>query len=352
MNKVAPLSYLTAYSIYAIALFSLLSSGWLSYTTLLYVFGLVPLLELLFPAKTANLTDDEEQEALQNPMFDWVVWLTVPFQFAFIVFFLYRLPFAPDTATKVGWMLAAGICCGVFGINVAHELGHRKLKFEQRLAQALLLTSLYMHFFIEHNRGHHRYVSTPLDPASSRKGEWIYSFWVRSVVKSWFSAWNIEKQRLQKLGLHWLNRKNQMLQFQLIQLIWLVAIGVVFGVDTVIAYTGAALIGILLLETVNYIEHYGLQRRQLANGNYERVQPHHSWNSSHKVGRLLLFELSRHSDHHYLASRKYQILRHHPNVPQMPTGYPGMMLMALLPPLYVAVMQRKLSNQEALPSEV
>jgi alkane 1-monooxygenase len=112
----------------------------------------------------------------------------------------------------------------------------------------------------------------------------------------------------------------------------------------VLAFLGAAFMGMLMLETVNYIEHYGLQRKLGASGQYERAMPHHSWNSDHVVGRLMLFELSRHSDHHYLASRKYQVLRHHDNAPQMPTGYPGMMLLALVPPLWFSIMHKKIKE--------
>ena len=100
----------------------------------------------------------------------------------------------------------------------------------------------------------------------------------------------------------------------------------------------------MLLETVNYIEHYGLSRRQNERGNYERTMPNHSWNSDHIIGRLMLFELSRHSDHHYMASRKYQVLRHHDHSPQMPTGYPGMMLLSLVPPLWFSVMNQKIKK--------
>jgi alkane 1-monooxygenase len=105
----------------------------------------------------------------------------------------------------------------------------------------------------------------------------------------------------------------------------------------------SACIGFLLLETVNYIEHYGLQRKKTAEG-YERAMPEHSWNSSHILGRLMLFELSRHSDHHYLASRKYQVLRHHEDAPQMPTGYPGMMILSLIPPLWFSVMHKRMER--------
>jgi alkane 1-monooxygenase len=117
-----------------------------------------------------------------------------------------------------------------------------------------------------------------------------------------------------------------------------------FGGLVTIYFLAAALIGILLLETVNYIEHYGLQRKQIAEGKYERALPVHSWNSDHVIGRIMLFELSRHSDHHYLASRKYQVLRHHDNSPQMPTGYPGMIILSLLPPLWFYVMNKRIKK--------
>ncbi|HYH14485.1 MAG TPA: fatty acid desaturase, partial [Flavisolibacter sp.] len=117
-----------------------------------------------------------------------------------------------------------------------------------------------------------------------------------------------------------------------------------FGSWATLLFILAAIQGILLLETVNYIEHYGLQRKAIAEGKYERAMPEHSWNSNHVIGRVMLFELSRHSDHHYLASRKYQILRHHNNSPQMPTGYPGMMILSLLPPLWFYIMDRKVKQ--------
>ena len=134
-----------------------------------------------------------------------------------------------------------------------------------------------------------------------------------------------------------------MLRFQIIQIGLLVSIALVFDVRTMLLFMMAAFIGILLLETVNYIEHYGL-RRELVNGRYERTMPCHSWNSNHPLGRLMLLELSRHSDHHYAASRKYQILRHFDDSPQMPTGYPGMIILALLPPLWFYVMDRQIQH--------
>jgi alkane 1-monooxygenase len=237
--------------------------------------------------------------------------------------------------------------CGVFGINVGHELGHRVNKWEQGLAKALLLTSLYMHFFTEHNKGHHKRVATPEDPSSARYNEPVYLFYFRTIIFSYISAWHIANDEVRKKNKPVFSLQNEMIQFSFIQAGLVALIFFVFGWLVMLYFFAAALIGILLLETVNYIEHYGLQRKPTGEGKYERAMPEHSWNSDHVVGRIMLFELSRHSDHHYLASRKYQVLRHHDHSPQMPTGYPGMILLSLIPPAWFYVMNKRIKKLHA-----
>jgi alkane 1-monooxygenase len=240
-----------------------------------------------------------------------------------------------------------GLLCGVFGINVGHELGHRVNPFEQTLAKMLLLTSLYMHFYIEHNKGHHKRVATPEDPSSARYGEWVYAFYFRSVIMSYFSAWHIASNDVRKKDRPVISFQNEMIQFHFIQIAFVLLIFFLFGWLATVYFIVSAIIGFALLETVNYIEHYGLQRKKLVDGKYERAMPVHSWNSDHVIGRLFLFELSRHSDHHYLASRKYQVLRHHNDAPQMPTGYPGMILLSLVPPVWFWVMNKRIKKLQA-----
>ena len=201
-----------------------------------------------------------------------------------------------------------------------------------------------MHFYIEHNRGHHKNVATVEDPASSRYGESLYRFYFRSVIDSYLSAWNLEAKRLKKDEKKVLSLHNEMLRFQIIQLILILSIGFIFSWATVLYFIIAAIIGFLMLENVNYIEHYGLTRTKKV-GTYERAKPIHSWNSNHPLSRLMLFELSRHSDHHYMASRKYQLLRHHDESPQLPTGYAGMMMLALVPPLWFNVMHKIIKDR-------
>jgi alkane 1-monooxygenase len=270
--------------------------------------------------------------------------LIVLFQYTALFCFLYNISFVAQQAVDMAGKVAVmGLLCGTFGINVGHELGHRTKKFEQFLAKVLLLTSLYMHFFIEHNKGHHKRVATPEDPSSARFGEPVYLFYFRTIFLSYASAWHIANRDAKKKSHKVFSLKNEMIQIHLIQLSFLAFIGLAFGWLTMLLFIAAAIQGILLLETVNYIEHYGLQRKQIEQGKWERAMPEHSWNSNHVIGRVMLFELSRHSDHHYLASRKYQVLRHHENSPQMPTGYPGMMLLSLLPPAWFYVMNKKLA---------
>jgi alkane 1-monooxygenase len=172
----------------------------------------------------------------------------------------------------------------------------------------------------------------------------IYLFYFRTIIFSYLSAWHIANEELRKKGKHAFSIYNEMIQFHLIQALLLGLIYWNFGGLITLYFLAAAVIGILLLETVNYIEHYGLQRKATGEGKYERAMPEHSWNSDHVIGRLMLFELSRHSDHHYMASRKYQVLRHHDHSPQMPTGYPGMMLLSLVPPLWFSVMNQKIKQ--------
>jgi alkane 1-monooxygenase len=201
-----------------------------------------------------------------------------------------------------------------------------------------------MHFFIEHNKGHHKHVATPHDPSTAKYKQSVYAFWIQTFVGTYLSAWHIaiDESKKKNRAVPFLN--NEMFLFQLIQIGFVLAIFYFFGLSIMLYFMGAALLGATLLETVNYIEHYGLSREKGTGELYERVKPHHSWNSNHVIGRLMLFELSRHSDHHYLASRKYQVLRNMEEAPQMPTGYPGMIVLSLFPPVWFSIMHKQMKK--------
>ncbi|MEO6721042.1 MAG: alkane 1-monooxygenase [Ferruginibacter sp.] len=342
---IKPLKYLLPLTIYLLAFVSFNSRGWLTWTPLMYSWVLLPLLELIWQPGEKNMNAAETELMKKDRIYDYILYAFVLLQFAALIFFLFSFQNANlswwETAGRIGSM---GLLCGSFGINIGHELGHRINQFEQRLAKASLLSSLYMHFFIEHNKGHHKHVATPMDPSSARYNEPVYTFYFRTIIYSYLSAWKIANNEQTKKGLPTLHWRNEMLQAHIIQAAFVMVIFLVFGATTMFYYLCAALIGVLLLETVNYIEHYGLQRKQSTTGSYERAMPHHSWNSNHILGRLMLFELSRHSDHHYMASKKYQLLHNHSDAPQLPTGYPGSMILSLIPPVWFYIMNRRIKQ--------
>lgn len=337
--------YLSPIFIYMLATASFTFLGWVTWAPMIYAWVILPSLELFLKPDNANLSASEENLAKANRWYDFMLYLIVPLQYALLCYFLFSMMHAElqwwETAGRICSM---GLLCGTFGINVGHELGHRINRFEQAMAKMLLATSLYMHFFIEHNKGHHKHVATPQDPSSARMNEPVYLFYFRTILFSYLSAWNIANEDSLKKNGRIFHLKNEMLQAHAIQLLLVMCIWLLFGSWATWCFLAAAFIGILLLETVNYIEHYGLQRKLTSTGKFERTLPQHSWNSNHVLGRIMLFELSRHSDHHYLASRKYQILQHHDDAPQLPTGYPGSMILAMFPPLWFYVMNRKIKS--------
>jgi alkane 1-monooxygenase len=337
--------YLLANIVPALVWAGLTWGGYWAWASIIFVFGIVPFIEQMITRSTENHAASTEDSRSKRVLFDALLWLNVPIVYFTVGWFLFFLTEKSATTSwleLVGLTLGTGVVCGSNGINVAHELGHRNTRTEQFLSKILLLPSLYLHFFIEHNRGHHKHVATEHDPASAFFGENLYAFWVRSVSGSWISAWKIQAEDLKKNGYSFFTFKNEMLVFQVIQASLLGTIFYFLGIKGLLGFLAVAIGGFLLLETVNYIEHYGLRRKKLENGRFEPVLPQHSWNSNHEIGRILLYELTRHSDHHYKSTRKYQVLRHHDESPQLPFGYPGSMLLSLIPPIWYRVMHPKL----------
>jgi len=320
------LSLLLPASIYV----GLLSHGPWAYAALAFAFGLVPLLEAVLPTFAANLSETQRAERLRQPWYDVLVLVQIPLHLGAIVLFLMVVPedrAAGDLTSLVGHITAMGVSCGSLAINIAHELGHRPNGMYQRLAQGLLVTTLYGQFFIDHNLGHHKNVATPEDASTARYGEVLYNFWFRSIIGVWQTAWRL------KPGLMALLFSAEVL---MLLGIWMSA-PLAF-----VPFLLASLMGIVLLETVNYIEHYGLLRVKVSEFRYENAQPAHSWNSNHPLGRFMLFELTRHSDHHAHPHKPYPVLDHFDEAPQMPAGYPAMMVLAAIPPIWFRVMNPRL----------
>lgn len=316
--------------------------GWLTHLPTIVFFGFVPLLEFFIKPNTSNFSKDEEQEEKENKLYTYLLYLTLPIQIGFLIFFFYAIQEPLSASELIGRIFGMGIMCGVIGINVGHELGHRNNRFDELIGEILLLTSLNTHFLPYHNAGHHYNVATPEDAATARKNEILYLFWIRSHFSSYVTAWKVENNRMHQENRPWFHHQNRMIIYTICNIILLSLIFFFFGKFVLICFLAAAVSGIVLLETVNYIEHYGLLRTKNEFGRYEKVKRNHSWNSNHQVGQVMLFNLSRHSDHHYNGSKHYQLLKSLPESPQMPTGYPGMMLLSLFPPLWFWVMNKRI----------
>lgn len=328
------LKYFSILILPVVVYISFTSKGWLTHLPAIVFFGLVPFLELFIPPNKENFDKDEEKVEKENKLYTYLLYATLPIQIIFLIFFFDAIQEPNLTNGEIaGRIFGMGIMCGVIGINVGHELGHRNNRFDEFIGEILLLTSLNTHFLPYHNGGHHYNVATPQDAATARKNEILFIFWIRSHFTSYIQAWKLENKRMKELNRSWFHHQNRMVIYTICNIIFLLSIYSIFGQFVLLAFLGAAVSGIILLETVNYIEHYGLLRKQNENGRYERVKRNHSWNSDHQVGQVLLFNLSRHSDHHYNGSKHYQLLKSLPESPQMPTGYPGMMLLSLFPPL-------------------
>lgn len=342
------LKYLIAYIAPLAAFLGIYLQGPWSFGSIYVGFVLIPFFEFFLPGTDRNFSPEESASRVRNPLFDWLLYLNLPILYGLLWYYFTTITTVVLQPYEViGMTLNVGLIIGTIGINVAHELGHRANKREQLLSKMLLLSALYMHFFIEHNRGHHKHVATSKDPATAQRGEPIYGFWLRSVIGGYRNAWKLEFDRLRRAGQAGWSWQNEMLRFTAAQLSYLLLVGWYFGWAVLPFAVAAAVVGFLLLESVNYIEHYGLRRRQLPSGRYEAVSPRHSWNSDHELGRIFLYELTRHSDHHFKATRKYQVLRSMEASPQLPCGYPAAILLSLLPPLWFRLMNEKVDTLNA-----
>jgi alkane 1-monooxygenase len=337
------MKYLWAYSIPLSGVLGIYFGGVWMYAALVFAFVFIPIFELLLPIDTRNYEKSEVEERSQNVFFDILLYLNVPIVFSIHLYSLHKLTSYSLTQSElIGMTLSVGIILGSNGINVAHELGHRTSFIEKMLGKLLLIPSHYTHFFIEHNHGHHLHVSTPEDPSTAKYNQNLYSFWIQTVLGTYTKAWKIQLNLNKIEKRSFFSLKNDMFWFTIIQVFYLVLVYYFFGFNGFLFAIFVGIVGFLLLETINYIEHYGLKRNLLASGRYERVSEKHSWNSNHILGRIMLYELTRHSDHHYKSQKKYQILEYHDVSPQMPYGYPTSMVLAFFPPLWFAVMNKRI----------
>lgn len=302
---------------------------------LLFLFVIVPLADGLLGRDRHNPTPDEAMTLEGSYAFRLLTWLMVP---AWLLHLVWSLGYAAtqDLPIPAGvlWVVSLGVIGGVTAITTAHELIHKAGRFEPLLGGLLLSSVNYAGFKIEHIRGHHVHVSTPLDTSSARLGQSVYDFLPRALIGNPARAWQLEVHRLRERGhsaWHW---RNELLRWYGLSLLAALLLGMAWGTAAVLMFVLQGLVAATTLEIINYVEHYGLERRLLPDGRYERVTHLHSWNAAQWLTNSMLFQLQRHADHHARPRRRYQTLEHHEDSPQLPAGYAGMFLLALVPPLW------------------
>ncbi len=316
----------------------LINPSW-SVSPFIWVFILVPIIDLVLPYLSKQDVDLKE-----NILHNFSILIILPCILFLIVF---GLIVVSDSTISIFVAAALGAAVGMsggsIGITTAHELIHRQNKYMRGIGILLLVLCCYGHFRIEHVYGHHKHVATKEDPATARRGENFYFYFFRCVINSVISSWNIEKNILDKKNIKTLSLQNRMLHYFILEIIFLIIAFFIAGINGLVFVIFHSFVSITLLELVNYIQHYGLERK-MQNGKYERFTDHHSWNSRHISANWSTFNLGLHAEHHQSASKHYPLLSQEEKVIEMPANYSIMLIMALIPPLWFFIMDRKLAS--------
>jgi alkane 1-monooxygenase len=320
-----------------------LGGAW-TFLPVAFVFFALPLIDTL-----AGLNERDADPAVEQSIgFRLVTWLWVPTQLGVLVWALRTVASGALSGVEtVGLMLGVAVCTGTIGITYAHELIHRAAPWERALGELLLTSVSYPHFAIEHVFGHHRRVATRQDPATARYGESFARFLPRTLAGSLVSAWRIETERQARRRRAWWHPANRMWRYGAGQAAMYAGAWGLFGPAAAGFLAAQAFVAVSQLEVINYIEHYGLERREVAPGTPEPIAPWHSWDSHYRISNWLLINLARHADHHGTASRRYPALRANHAAPQLPAGYGVMFILALVPPLWRRVMDPRVEQWRA-----
>ena len=320
----------------------LINPSW-SISPFIWVFILVPIIDLVLPYLSKQDVDLKE-----NILHNFSILIILPCILFLIVFGLIVVSDSSISLLVAAALGAAvGMSGGSIGITTAHELIHRQNKYMRSIGVLLLILCCYGHFRIEHVYGHHKHVATKEDPATARRGENFYFYFIRCVFNSVISSWNIEKNILDKKNINTLSLQNRMLHYFVLEIIFLFIAFFVAGINGLVFVFFHSFVSITLLELVNYIQHYGLERKK-QNGRYERFTDLHSWNSRHISANWSTFNLGLHAEHHQSASKHYPLLSQEEKAIEMPANYSIMLIMALIPPLWFFVMDKKIDNLKTI----
>jgi len=304
----------------------------------LFIYGFVPLLDYYMSFDIRNPTKEEAKTMKRSVHYKIPLYATLVYDWISLIWGIHYVQTHDiGILNKLGILFILANFQGS-SINISHEIFHKPNTFENVVGTINLSKNLYMHFFIEHNFGHHKNVATYKDPATSRFQETLYEFIPRTLYGGFASAWHIENERCVEKYKSAICIYNRMIYFTLLYVLIPVSVYYVFGLETLGYFLFVSLTSILFLEVINYIEHYGLQRKEISPGVHENVTIHHSWNAPHRISNYLLFKLQRHSDHHENSFKPYQILCSYDESPTLPQGYIVCLILALFPSKWMEIM--------------
>ena len=333
------LPFYLAFLMPPIAVICIFERGWWVFAPLALVFVMLPLGDAMLGVVGQGR---EAPDLAFNRYFRVVTWLWVPMQLLLVYWVLREVARGGFTRTElIGTTLVAGTAAGLIGSAAGHELLHRRYQSERLLGYILFFSIGYMHAALSHIGGHHRWVCTPHDPSTARYKESLYGFLPRSIAGTLRLAWTLERQRLLRMNKTTFSWANRIVRAALLTILLYAALWIWGSPEVVAVFAGHALVAIVLIESLNYIQHYGLQRQPLDGGDFERVAAYHTWESGHRLSNWLLLNLPRHSDHHCVPNKRYQALELLPQAPRLPAGYGTMILAALVPPIWFALMNRR-----------
>lgn len=353
MRKINKFGYLLVFTIPISFLLSYYADNIYALYSLPFVmFICMPFIDPLFGLDNQNYDADHEKELKDQSYYRYVLHAWAYTQTAMMIWLVYIFSTTDISFTYiVPMVLNTMIMNGGAGIVVAHELGHKNNKLDKYLAKLLLIQVFYAHYTVKHNRGHHVHVGTPLDTATSKLNQSFYSFWLQSVWGGFVSAIKIEndylKAKKKKITLFnhevWNSLILSILFFVLCASI-VAYFNEVMLLNFIVFYVFQTFLSFSLLESVDYIEHYGMVRQLKDDNTYEKTNASHSWNANFILSNYFLFQLQRHSDHHLYATKNYQILKQYDESPQLPNGYPAMILLTLIPPIWFRIMNERLNK--------
>jgi len=295
-------------------------------------------------ALTGRYNENADLDTSEEELFWYraitIIWAPLQFITLFSVLWYVTATDHLSAFEQIMLFFGIGVMSGTIGITYAHELCHQRPKSERWFGDILLAMVLYSHFRSEHLLVHHRYVATPRDPVTARYNEGFHRYFPRVLRQQPVSAFHAEAAMLARKNLPWHHRSNPLWRYAALQAIMLGLALSIGGLAGLGLFAVQAFVGIWQLELVNYVEHYGLTRKHLGDGKYEHVLPRHSWNASQLASNWLLINLQRHSDHHYKPDRRFPLLQTYAedDAPQLPYGYPVMTMAAMVPPIWLRIM--------------